>query len=219
MNPVATIDRQCRGGASTYPLRRPFGHGFTSRDRPATLDLQPRSHCATINHRATVPVSQQDTMQVRIKGYAFQLAAPYAEGDRLTKGEAQALNGLRAENVQNNLRRLVNEAVALAGDRLLTPTEILSIQSQISEYDAGYTFGERTAAPPRRGDLELAAREIATETVAQRLREQGVDASPEEVEELVAQVASTPAVLEAAHARATAKRKALVDSLNELLED
>ena len=40
-------------------------------------------------------------MQIRIKGYTFQLAAPYSAGHRLTPGEAEALNNLAWELAAN----------------------------------------------------------------------------------------------------------------------
>lgn len=156
-------------------------------------------------------------MQVRIKGYSFSIAEPYSEGHTLTRGEAQALNGVRAENVRNNLKKLVDEAQTLAGDRLLSPGELAQIQSRFTEYDAGYSFEERRAQAPRRGDLEIAAREIATEVVDARARQEGLDLTPEDREVFIEQVAQDPGVLEQAHQRATAKRQALADSLADLI--
>jgi hypothetical protein len=159
-------------------------------------------------------------MQIRIKGYSFQLSEPYAEGHSLTRQEAQAMNALRVENISNNVRKLVAQAVAgLPDGDLLAPAVLLEIQEEITRYDSQYSFGERVAAPPRRGDLEIAAREIARELVLAGAREQGLELSEDEAEVLVAQMAQTPKVLEAAHAAATAKRRALADELEELISD
>lgn len=159
-------------------------------------------------------------MQVRIKGYAFTLSEPYSEGHTLTRGEAQALNALRVENINNNLRKLVATEVAKLPDPelLLSPETLQALQAEIGRYDRQYSFGERVAATPRRGDLEIEARNIARELVLSRLREQGIDPSEEDLELFVDQVATTPAVVEAAHAAATAKRQALTEGLQELLE-
>lgn len=156
-------------------------------------------------------------MQIRIKGYTFTLSEPFRDGTVLTKAEAQALNDLRAENIQNNLRKLVAEATAeLAQGELLSEARIVDIQGKLTKYDLAYTFVEKHIPRPRRGDIEAAARELAEERVGASLRQQEITVSPDELEFMIAEVEGLPAIIDEARALVSARRRAVQGSLEDL---
>lgn len=155
-------------------------------------------------------------MQTRLKGYTFTLSEPFREGTVITKGEAQALNGLRTENLANNLRKLVNEAIAeLAEGEQISEARLGEIQAKISLADQNYQFLERSSLRLKVGDIEQEARAIAQERVeaAYRAREEELD---DEFERLVALQEQLPAVREEARERVAARRSALAESLSDL---
>lgn len=156
-------------------------------------------------------------MQVRIKGYTFQLSEPFEAGGVLTKGEAQALNSLKAENVSNNLRKLVSDAVAgLPEGELLAEDTIAGIQATITNYDLAYQFPEKHQPRLRVGDIEAEARAIAEARVDSKVRNTGAELSPETRELLVAEMSELPAVVEEARLVVTARRRAISGGLDSL---
>lgn len=149
-------------------------------------------------------------MPVRIKGYTFSLSSPYSEGHSLTPGEAQALNDLRVENIQNNFRSFVNEQVArLASGQLLSQTVLDALQTQLTEYDSTYKFNEK-AGRNRLGDIELEVQAVALE----RARAQAE--SPEQLPALIAEFVNLPAVKEEARVRVASRRSALSGGIDSL---
>ncbi len=152
-------------------------------------------------------------MQIRIKGYTFSLAAPYEPGHSLTAGEAQALNDLRAENIQNNFRDKVNDQVArLSPGSLLTQSVLEALQLQLTSYDAGYKFNEKPGRN-RTGDIEREALAIARERV---MRDSPSHLTTEEIEGLVKEMVGLSAVLEEARTRVMANRSALAGGMDSL---
>lgn len=155
-------------------------------------------------------------MQIRIKGYTFQLTAPYAEGHRLTEGEAKALNDLRAENIQNNFRAQVNAQVALTEPGELLPTAVLAqLQSSLTLYDQSYQFNSKTGRS-RIGDIEEEARAIAHERITSQLAQTNTVLPQAELDQLVATQAQLPSIIEAARARVAARRSALAGGMDSL---
>ena len=156
-------------------------------------------------------------MQTRIKGYTFTISEPFQPGCVITKGEAQALNNLRVENIANSLRDRVDEAVAqLAPGEILSQATLDSIQARITAYDIAYQFLEKHQPRVRLGDIEAAAREVARERVEAAQRAQELQLSEEELEAQVLANEGLPAVLEEARVRVAARRKALTESLSDL---
>lgn len=158
-------------------------------------------------------------MSIRIKGYSFQLSAPYGAGTVLTRGEAQALNNLRAENIQNNIRKLVVDATAeLLPGQLLEPGKLAELQAKITQYDRGYQFLEKHSPKPRVGEIELETRAVAQERVEAALRAEGLEdsTSPAELEELIQAQLELPAVIEEARARVATRHRVLSEGLGDL---
>lgn len=149
-------------------------------------------------------------MQIRIKGYTFSLASPFSEGHSLTAGEAQALNDLRAENIQNNFRDFVNEQVKRCPIGVLLSQSILdALQLQLSTYDSKYGFNER-AGRNRTGDIEQEVQLVAAE------RAKAQAESPEQLPGLIAEFINLPAVKEEARNRVAARRSALAGGMESL---
>lgn len=156
-------------------------------------------------------------MQIRIKGYTFQLSAPFVEGTVLTKAEAQALNDLRAENIQNNIRRMISDATArLPEGELLPQAELDELQSKLTQYDLSYQFVEKHQPRPRIGDIEAEARAVAKERAEAELRQLGTEAGEGELEQMISEMERLPAVLEEARQRVSARRLAIAGSLSDL---
>jgi len=157
-------------------------------------------------------------MKIRIKGYTFTLSEPFQAGTVINKAEAQALNSLRSENIQNNLRSMVEKAGAGLGPNELIPTETLvEIQAKLTEYDLAYQFAEKKQPRSRLGDIEEEARVIARERVQIELNRDelgGASWTEEQIEFQVNQYAELPAVIEEARQRVQARRSAL--SLSDL---
>lgn len=106
-------------------------------------------------------------MRIKIKQYSFEISSPFAEGTILTQAEAQALNALRAENIRNNMSRVVErETAAIPEGGLLSTDAVAGLQAQITRYDERYKFPLRFAAEPSGGAIEAEARNVAEEQLA-----------------------------------------------------
>ncbi len=156
-------------------------------------------------------------MQIRIKSYTFSLSEPFQPGTVITKAEAQALNDLRSENIQNNLRKAVADAVAVLGpDELLSQEALAELQAKFTAYDNSYTFTERHTPKPRLGDIEAEARAVARERVEVLARRVGETLSEADVDAAVAEMAGLPAIVEEARMRVSARRRVLGEGLDSL---
>lgn len=155
-------------------------------------------------------------MQIRIKGYTFQLAAPYTSGHVLNEGEAKALNDLRAENIQNNFRAQVNNQVSsLADGGLISTTVLAELQSKLTAYDKAYQFNIKTGRS-RIGDIEEEARAIAHERITTALAQTSTVLPESELAELVLTQAQLPSIVEEARTRVAARRSALAGGMESL---
>lgn len=155
-------------------------------------------------------------MHFRIKGYTFQLASPYSEGHRLTAGEAQALNDLRTENIQNNFRPHVNSQVEKLGPgELLAQSVLDALQAKLATYDSSYKFNEK-ATRNRIGDIEAEAKIVAREKLAAESQSSEAQFSDDQIEALLAEWANLPAVIEEARIRVQARRSALTGGMESL---
>lgn len=158
-------------------------------------------------------------MKIRTSGYTFVISEPFQAGTIITAAEAKALNDLRAENIQNNTRRLVQQASAgLSQGQLLAQEVLDQIQTRITEYDLGYSFEQKAASARNRlGDIEAEARDIAREQVEEAMRQAGAGAPDEpEFQRLIAETAALPQIIAAARDRVAAKRRAVSGVLEDL---
>lgn len=160
-------------------------------------------------------------MKIRIGQYAFSVPTRYRAGHELSQNEADALNGLRAENIRNNVKRWVDEATrGLTPGELLTPDALSALQDKVSEYARDYEFGPR--GEPKGGirktafEVELLA--IATERVESQARQMEITLSEEGFAEAVESQMKLAIVIEEARRRVAARNQAAQDALASLLE-
>lgn len=157
-------------------------------------------------------------MKIRIRQYEFDIAEPFVKGSVLSPGEAQALNGLRAENIRNNMSKPVLLAVSmLLPGELLDPATLSELQDKIARYDSGYQFPLRFESSKKRGAIELEARALAEAEVETQLRRAGVEVSEEEKEKLVVEMELTPAIQGEARKRVQARQQVAKETLESLL--
>lgn len=159
-------------------------------------------------------------MDIRLKEYIFTLSEPYCEGTILTKEEAQALNGLRAENIRNNMAKAVAaETDSLPEGQMLSLSAVRGLQAKIDQYAKAYRFPLRNERARRvqQGSVDAEAFAMARDLVEEERRGQGMDMNGEGVEMEIRMLASTPDVQLAARQRLAAKRDIAQSALEELL--
>lgn len=154
-------------------------------------------------------------MQIRIKQYQFEIEEPFAEGHKLTKGEAQALNVLRAENLRNSATKQL-ELLGFGRD-LLPAGDLEAFRQKVRELDQAYRFKSyEKVGKPRPGPLEAEELEVAKEQLELRARAEGREISEEELEKKALEWKSLPSVQAEARRRLEQKNKVLADSLKDL---
>lgn len=156
-------------------------------------------------------------MRIKIKQYSFEISSPFAEGSVLTQAEAQALNALRAENIRNNMSRVVErETAAIPEGGLLSTDAVAGLQAQITRYDERYKFPLRFAAEPSGGAIEAEARNVAEERLAIGERQTGYGLNPlQRIKELT-KLAGTDEVQAEARRRLEARASVSARALSEL---
>lgn len=108
-----------------------------------------------------------------IAGESFQVSQPYAAGHTLTEVEAKVLNQVRSENIGNNLRELVKEALEARekGDN----SKYDALAEAVAKYDAEYTFtsGGGGGVSRKLDPVEREAKSLAEAYVREDLRKKG----------------------------------------------
>jgi hypothetical protein len=160
-----------------------------------------------------------NTKQMTVQGVVVEVSQPYEAGHKITEAEAKALNQVRAENIGNNMRKQIKDALDEAdGDVSAVQADI---QSKVTEYDASYEFtlasvgGGSTRLDP----LTKECRAIARNFIAGKLKEQGVSqkdylaANGENaIKDKIIELADHPKIVEAA--KAALKRREGLDGLD-----
>lgn len=108
-----------------------------------------------------------------ILDYDFSVTAPYEAGHTLTEGEAKSLNQTRKENLGNNFRSTVRNAIEAAGDGGAVDHE--DLKAQFAVLDSKYVFTLATVAASRK--LDPVEREIRN-LIKGALREQLAGETP-----------------------------------------
>jgi hypothetical protein len=156
-------------------------------------------------------------MQISIKQHAFSVRGPYREGTQLTKAEAQALNGLRAENIRNNVFKLVAEAVGAVAEGQVLPAKVQQdLQQKITEYDLKYQFPLRHE-PRGQSPIEEEILLVATEKVEAAIRQGEQVVSRTEYEAQLLAAIADPEVQAEARRRVTLANQAAAKALEDLL--
>lgn len=156
--------------------------------------------------------TETPTMQMSIEGLVFEVSAPYAEGHSITAAEAKALNQMRKENIGNNVRKAIKDLKGEA--ETFTEEQAAQAASIVAEKDANYEFTLASARGPSKDPLEAMAIRLAREAVNAEIQRQGLtvkaykEEKAERYEELVAQTAENPQIIELAKQR-LAQRDAL----------
>lgn len=111
-------------------------------------------------------MSDTSNMTISIYKTPFDLRAPYAEGSVLTAIEAKQLNQVRAENISNNFRKKVDEALkAEDADAALD-----AVRAEIAAYDAEYAFTSVRRSATARTPLEAECIRQARAWLVQKLK-------------------------------------------------
>lgn len=105
---------------------------------------------------------------IQIGDFEFDLSERYAPGHELTRGEAQALNGLRAERIRNMLYREIERVGELDGVKLA------GLRQRAKELDRDWEFIP-SLKPKKRASTEL--EEIIQELARAEARASGGDES------------------------------------------
>lgn len=157
-------------------------------------------------------------MIIRIKQYTFKIDEPFVEGSILNAGEAQALNGLRAENIRNNVTRMVQDEVAVLEEGELLPVEVLDgLQARITEYDTKYQFMLKHTSNRTLGALDAEAQKIASEVLAERASAEGLVFKVGEYRAEVAKLAASEPIQKRARQALGAKQAIATSSIEDLL--
>lgn len=171
-----------------------------------------RVHTSSINRTSEV----FSTMSTRNQyGIELSVSDPYNEGHALTAIEAEALNGLRSENISHLIRGWIKSEnglnIADPKSHEFTADEIKQIKEKVQEFDKTYEFGMggggRTLDP-----VTKEARRIARDAVDLKLIEKGKtkakrgeapgpdQISHENYVELVNELSTRPGVIKSAKA-------------------
>lgn len=153
-----------------------------------------------------------ETKTKTIEGKNFEISQPYTEGHVLTAIEARVLNQTRSENIGNNVRAKLKEAIAAGQDDD-------ALAALVAEVDSGYEFtaaGARAAA--KLDPYEREARKIARDLLKTHLAESGrkLTVAPEgttqeewdeKIETEVDRLASNDDIIKAAKKAVDARKK------------
>ena len=153
----------------------------------------------------------------QIRQYEFQLSEPFSEGHRLSTSEAWALNRLRAENIRNNVAKLVREAQDHEQSVLLPEPVLAKIRAQIAEYDQTYQFSPPKTRNSKNGTLEQEIRIVAEELAEQQARRLSRENDQHLISQLTSDYLNDPSVAEAARRRIVARSQIASESLESLL--
>lgn len=154
-----------------------------------------------------------DVIVFSIRQYQFILPRRYVEGHQLTASEAQALNGLRTENIRNNVSGLVGRQIeSLGKGELLSAATLAELQGLISQYEEKYRFAT-TQAKPRLSPLDEEALKLSEQIV----KEEGWSSDKLGFAEEVQRVAKQEDVREAAKFKVEILRRKAMEALEDLL--
>ena len=163
-----------------------------------------------------------DTKTITIQHETFEVSTPYAEGHTCTVAEAKALNQTRAENIRNNMAKVVSASREAAGltdkDQHLSDKELAELQNAVTAYDATYEFTLASVGGGRksRDPIEVEATKIARASIAAQLKDMGMtmkaanDKNPEALKAMIAELAENKTVIAAAKS-AVAKRNKIAE--------
>lgn len=142
---------------------------------------------------------------IKIHHHQFSVAEPFCEGHALSAAEAQALNGLRAENIRNSLAKWIKRRLTSA-IRPLSQEELAQAKARCAELDEEYEFAQRETRGISPGTLEYEMVLLAQEKVEAQARARGLALTAEQKDEAIAALVQDPSI------RAEASRRMEVRS-------
>lgn len=158
-------------------------------------------------------------MKIRIGQYAFAIGSPFRTGHILNQNEADALNGLRAENIRNNVKKLVDKATqGLPQGQLLDSTILNTLEEEISDYARTYSFGERREPKGgiRKTAFEQELRSVAEERISTQQRQLDIQLTEDAFEAAVEQQMQLAPVIDEARQRVSKRQELAAQALAEL---
>lgn len=149
-----------------------------------------------------------------INGHQFTITQPYEAGHSLTEIEAKVLNQVRSENISNNMRKAVKEALENGSD-------IKAVEKEVAEYDAQYEF---TSASQGGGREKLdpetrEARKIAKDAIRAKLASEGrklSDVDKDTLQDAIERVSEDEDIRKAAKKAIADKQKLVAASMESL---
>lgn len=155
------------------------------------------------------------TKELSIHGEKFTVNAPYAEGHTINAAEAKTLNQTRGENIANNFRSQVRDALDGKGEGLD------AVRQAFASYDQEYTFamggGTRVSMDP----VEREAISIAKASLKELIREQkgmsvkdylAIEGNQDKYDANVEKISTKDEVLKVARKRVADKKKQVVST-------
>lgn len=158
-------------------------------------------------------------MKIRIGQYAFPVGSPFRPGHILNQNEADALNGLRAENIRNNVKKTVDRATsALSPGELLAPSDLAALEEDVLDYARSYSFGEKREPKGgvRRTAFEQELRSVAEERISTQQRQVDIQLSPEAFDLAVEQQMQLAQVIDEARQRVSKRQELAALALADL---
>lgn len=152
---------------------------------------------------------QEGKRKTSIQGELFWLTTPYKEGHVCNEREAGVLNQVRLENIGNNWRRSVTEAIKLRDEQGDGGAKLNEVAQLIAQADVEYEFGKVTARSTS-DPYEREARAIARDAIKAQLAEDGrkiEDVDEDKLEEVIANTAMQEDVMDLAKVRVDSRRK------------
>lgn len=159
------------------------------------------------------------TKEISIGGEKFTVSTPYAEGHTLSALEAKVLNQVRAENIGNNFRKQVAEALEKPeADR---PAALDAVRAKFAEYDGQYTFAAGGSTRTPVDPVEREAQSIAKLAVKDTIREKhgksvkeylAIEGNQEKYDAAVEKIAAQDDVLKEAKKRVAARKKSIANT-------
>jgi len=113
---------------------------------------------------------QQDAPvgELTIKGVSLKFSLPFYDGYRLRQNDADVLNQTYRENLSNNFRKVVEEAIEKGN------ADPQALQKELDEYVISYDFGVRVGGFKSADPIETQAITLAKMLAKKALRQQGV---------------------------------------------
>ena len=145
-----------------------------------------------------------DQKTISIYGNEIPVSAPYAEGQTITAIEAKVLNQTRAENIANNFRKSVKDAM----DKKDDPAALTAVLAEIAKYDAEYSFTAGGIARTPIDPVEREATAIARQVIKTTAKEKNIkfeDIPTDKYDAMLERLVKSEDVVKRAKARVKAK--------------